>query len=169
MIKKIWNKPGFCISWAAIAGLIDFFISINIVFLLMIWYGFSISINILLVPFLILIMFFTSSGIGMWLSALAIKYRDVRYAINFLVQLLFYITPVVWPISLISDKFDNFFLYCFSLYPMVGVIEGFRVSFLGNSPIPWDIILIGFISSFFIFFSGIIFFKSKEFYFSDVA
>jgi len=153
----------------AISGLIDFFISINIVFILMVWYGFSINIKILLVPLLILIMFFTSSGIGMWLSALAIQYRDVRYAINFLVQLLFYITPVVWPISLISHKFGDFFLYCFSLYPMIGVIEGFRVSFLGNSEIPWDIILIGFISSFLIFLSGIIFFKSKEKFFSDVA
>jgi len=152
-----------------LSKLVDFGISFIILIGLMIWYNIIPTINILFLPLLIFLMVLTSSGIGMWLSALAIQYRDIRQGIPFLSQLLMYAAPVVWPVSLISDKFDNAGRLFYGLYPMGGVIEGFRSALLGQNPMPWDLICIGFISSSILFFTGAIYFKKKEQIFVDVA
>ena len=75
----------------------------------------------------------------MWLSALAVQYRDVKYALSFAIQFLMYAAPVVYPTSLIPDPFR----YLYAINPLVGVIEGFRASLLGATPVPWDLIGIG--------------------------
>ena len=106
---------------------------------------------------------------GLWLSALAIRFRDIRHAIQYLIQLLMYAAPVVWPLSLLSEKFGSKITLYYSIYPMVGVIEGFRAALLNNNIIPWDYILISFLSGSFILVSGILYFNSKEYTFSDVA
>ena len=113
-------------------------------------------------------MIITSAGVGMWLSGLAIQYRDVRHATQFLSQILMYAAPVVWPISLIADKFGTNAEKIYALYPMAGVIEGFRSALLGNNPMPWDIITIGGFSALF-FITGAYYFNSKERIFADVA
>ena len=79
----------------------------------------------------------------MWLSAMAVQYRDVRYAAPFAIQLLMYAAPVVYPTSLIPHAFR----YLYALNPMVGVIEGFRACLLGSTPVPWDLIAIGSVSA----------------------
>ena len=76
----------------------------------------------------------TAAGIGMWLSALALQYRDVKYALSFAIQFLMYAAPVVYPTSLIPDRLR----YIYAVNPLVGVIEGFRASLLGSMPIPWS-------------------------------
>ena len=85
-------------------------------------------------------MILTSAGIGMWLSALAIQYRDIPHGIQFMSQILMYAAPVVWPVSLIGEKFGESVKLIYGLYPMVGVIEGFRSSLLDSNPMPWDLI-----------------------------
>ncbi len=101
----------------------------------------------------------------MWLLALAIQYRDVKHAIQFISQLLMYAAPVVWPVSLIPEQYR---LLC-GLYPMAGVIEGFRSSLIGTNPMPWDLILMGALSAFLIAFSGALYFRRLERIFADVA
>ena len=101
----------------------------------------------------------------MWLSALAIQYRDIREAAGFIAQILMYAAPVIWPVSLIPDKFR----ILYGIYPMAGVIEGFRCALLGTNPMPWDLIGIGSISAFVIFITGAYYFKRKERIFADVA
>ncbi len=152
-----------------ISGLLDFFISITILFFLMAWYGIYPTINILWAPLLILIMVMTSTGVGLWLSSLSIQYRDVRFAIQFLVQLLMYAAPVVWPISILVEKYGDEVILYYGLYPMVGVIEGFRSCLIGLNPMPWSLIILGMISSFFLFISGCYYFTKKERMFADVA
>lgn len=149
--------------------LVDFFISFIIYVGLMFWYNMIPSINILLLPILILLMMLTSAGLGMWLSAMAIQYRDIPHGISFLVQLLMYIAPVVFPVSLITDKFGETFTLFYSLYPLVGVIEGFRSCLIGVNPFPWDLIGMGSISAIALFISGAFYFQKKERIFSDVA
>jgi len=169
MLSKVYF-PRLIIPFTPIlSGLVDFIISLIIVFVLMFWYGIKLNAQIIIVPYLIFIMIITSSGIGMWLSAMAIQYRDIRHGIQFLAQLLMYAAPVVWPSTLLIEKFGNQAYLWYSLYPMVGVIEGFRASFLGFSPIPWDSILIGSISAIVIFFSGVVYFNQKEKLFADVC
>ena len=152
-----------------IAGLVDFIISFLIIFALMAWFNILPTINILWIPILIIIMFLTSSGIGMWLSALAIQYRDIQHGINFLSQLLMYAAPVVWPTSLIANKFGTTIKIIYGFYPMVGVIEGFRSALLGQNPMPWDLIGLGATSSVILFITGALYFRSKERIFADVA
>lgn len=152
-----------------ISKLFDFFIAFIILIVLMLFYNIYPGIDIIFLPFLILLMILNASGIGMWLSSLSIQYRDVRFAINPLISLLMYAAPVVFPASLVKEKFGDFIYLLYGIYPMVGVIEGFRASLLGRLPMPWDLIGIGTISSFVIFTLGAIHFRKTEKIFADVA
>ncbi|HIK63120.1 MAG TPA: ABC transporter permease [Flavobacteriales bacterium] len=152
-----------------IAGLVDFLIALAIVLVLMAYYSIMPTMNIFWLPFLTFIMIITSAGIGMWLSALAIQYRDVRHAINFLSQLMMYAAPVVWPVSLLHEKLGESFSFWYGLYPMAGVIEGFRSALIGQNPMPWNLIFLGSITGFALFISGAFYFKRKERIFADVA
>jgi len=152
-----------------LSKLVDFFIAFLILIAMMIYFNIYPTWDIVFLPMLIFLMILTSMGIGMWLSSLAIQYRDVKFAMGFISSLLMYSAPVVFPASLIADKagYDVYLLY--GLYPMVGVIEGFRSSLLGVNPMPWDIIGMGCISSVLLFISGAYYFKRTERIFADVA
>ena len=149
--------------------LVDFLIAFIILFGLMVWYRIVPTSNMLWLPFLIILMIFTSSGIGMWLSSLAIQYRDIKHGIEFMAQFLMYAAPVVWPVSLIADKFGDKAKIFYGLYPMAGVIEGFRSALLGHNPMPWNLIWMGSISAVVLFLTGALYFKRKERIFADVA
>jgi len=154
---------------SVLACLVDFVIALTIVFGLMAWYGMVPTWGIFNLPLLIILMVLTASGIGMWLSALAIQYRDIKFGIQFLSQILMYAAPVVWPVSLISEKYGESVKLIYGLYPMVGVIEGFRSAILGHNPMPWDLIGMGTITAVTLFISGALYFKKKERLFADVA
>ena len=152
-----------------LSKLVDFAIAFVILFGLMVWYGINLTLNIIFLPILILIMMLTASGIGMWLSAMAIQYRDIPQGVSFLSQLLMYAAPVVWPLSLLRDRFGESATLLYGIYPMVGVIEGFRSALLGHNPMPWKLIGIGTVTALVMFISGALYFKSKERIFVDVA
>ncbi len=154
---------------AVISGLVDFLIALAVIGVLMAYYSIIPTWNILWLPILIIIMVLFSSGIGFILSALAIQYRDVRHAIQFMSQLLMYAAPVVWPVTLITEKFGDNAKLIYGSYPMVGVIEGFRSAFLGHEKMPFDIIAIGFVVSIIFFAIGFYYFNKKEQIFVDVA
>ena len=155
-----------------LAGLVDFAIAFVILIALMAWYAIIPTINVLFLPLLLLLMVLTAAGIGMWFSALAIQYRDIKHAITFLAQFLMYAAPVVWPVSMITEKFpiwgDKIRLI-YGLYPMAGVIEGFRSSLLGTTPMPWDLIGMGTLSAVILSVTGALYFRKKERIFADVA
>jgi len=115
-------------------------------------------------PYLILLLMLTAVGSGMWLSALSVQYRDIRYGLHFGVQLLMYAAPVVYPASLIPEQYR----LLYAINPMVGVIEGFRSAILATNPMPWDFILIGTVSATIIALSGALYFKRREKFFADV-
>ena len=152
-----------------LSKLVDFAIAFVILFGLMVWYGINPTVNIVFLPILILMMMLTASGIGMWLSAMAIQYRDIPQGVGFLSQLLMYAAPVVWPLSLLRDRFGESATLLYGIYPMVGVIEGFRSALLGHNPMPWRLIGIGTVTALVMFISGALYFKSKERIFVDVA
>lgn len=152
-----------------LSKLVDFFIAFLILIGMMIYFKIVPTLSIFFLPLLIILMILTSMGIGMWLSSLAIQYRDVKFAIGFITSLLMYSAPVVFPASLILEKAGYTVYLLYGLYPMAGVIEGFRSSLLGVNPMPWDLIGMGAISSVLIFISGAYYFKRTERIFSDVA
>jgi lipopolysaccharide transport system permease protein len=147
-----------------LAKLVDFTLAFIVLVLMMVWYGIAPTSDAVFLPLLVLLMILTAYGIGMWLSAMAIQYRDVAQGMPFLSQILMYTAPVVWPVSLIPDQYR----LIYGLYPMAGVIEGFRSSLIGTNPMPWDLILMGTLSSLLIAFSGALYFRRTERIFADV-
>lgn len=147
------------------SNLVDFGIACLLIAPLMIYYGYSPPITILFLPLLVLLMVITAAGIGIWLSALAVQYRDVRFASSFFVSLLMYAAPVAWPASEVPNQFR----WLYGLYPMAGVIEGFRALVISANPIPVDLLLSGSLSAIFIFLSGTVYFSHREHMYADVS
>jgi lipopolysaccharide transport system permease protein len=129
------------------------------------WYGVAPTLNILFLPLLIAIMVLTAASVGLWLSILAAQFRDVRFAVQFVGQILMYAAPVVWPASLIPGKYRIFY----GFYPMAGVIEGFRSALLATNPMPWDLIIPGVIGAVVLFITGLLYFRRAERILADVA
>ena len=165
MLSKIYF-PRIIIPMTSILGkLIDFAIALLLLFGLMVWFKIGPTIWILILPLLIILMMLTASGLGMWLAALAIQYRDIKYGMSFAVQLLMYASPVVYPASLIPAKYR----LLYGINPMAGVIEGFRAALLGSRPMPWDLLAVGCITAFMLFISGVLYFRRMERIFADVV
>ncbi|MDX1521502.1 MAG: ABC transporter permease [Anaerolineae bacterium] len=169
MLSKVYFPRLVIPMTPVLAKLVDFAIACSILAVMMVWYQIVPTINLLFLPLLVLLMILTAAGIGMWLSALAIQYRDVKHAIQFVVQVLMYAAPVVWPASLIADRFGQTAYLFYGLYPMAGVIEGFRAALLGSTPMPWPMILTGSLSAVVIALSGAFYFRRMEQVFADVA
>jgi lipopolysaccharide transport system permease protein len=165
MMTKVYF-PRLIIPIAPVMSkLVDFGIAFVILLLMMAYFSFMPSIQIIYLPLLILIMMVTASGMGMWLTAMAIQYRDINYGMNFFVQLLMYAAPVVYPASNVPEQFR----LIYGCFPMAGVIEGFRSILLQTNPMPWDLIGIGSVVSTLLFISGALYFRRMEKYFADVA
>jgi lipopolysaccharide transport system permease protein len=129
LITKVYF-PRVIIPAAAVgAGLVDLAISFVVLIPLMIYYGITISWNVLLFPILVLLTALLALGVGMWLSALNVKYRDVRFALPFLIQLWMFVSPVIYPTSFLPQKWR----LLFALNPMTGIIEGYRSALFGHS------------------------------------
>jgi lipopolysaccharide transport system permease protein len=149
--------------------LVDFAISFVIVFALMAWFRVAPTARLLYVPLLVALMMLATAGVGLWLAAMSVQYRDVKHAMPFLTQILMYAAPVVWSAALIGQRFGPTGRLLFGLYPMVGIIEGFRVALLGTGPMPWDMLAAGTASAVVIFVTGLFYFRRMEVTFADVA
>jgi lipopolysaccharide transport system permease protein len=148
-----------------LATLVDFGVSFIILIGLMIWYGITPAITSLFIPLLVLLMMLTAAGVGMWLTALAIQYRDIRYGLNFFVRLLMYGSPVIYATSSIPEKYH----LLYAINPMVGVIEAFRAVLLSTRTMPWDLLGVGTGVALFLFITGALYFRKMENIFADVA
>jgi lipopolysaccharide transport system permease protein len=149
--------------------MVDFFISMAIVVGVMFYFKVIPGHNIFLIFIPMLLIFIASAGIGIWLSALVVQYRDFKFAIGFLLPLLMYVAPVTYPASLILKKFGSTAYYLYASYPMVGALEGFRSCFISSKVFPWDIIGIGYAVALFILFTGLSYFRKMEKFFADLA
>jgi lipopolysaccharide transport system permease protein len=169
MLTKVYFPRLVYPMTAVFAKLIDFFIASIITGLLMLWFQVTPTWWALFLPLLVLLMMLTAAGIGMWLAALAVQYRDVKHALSCVTQILMYAAPVVWPASLVGERFGPTARLLYGLYPMAGVIEGFRSALLGTNPMPWDLMGMGTLTAVVVFISGLFYFKRMEYLFADVA
>jgi lipopolysaccharide transport system permease protein len=147
-----------------LSPLVDFAIAFVILILMMAYFGFVPTIAIVLLPAFILLAILTSLAVGLWLSALNVKYRDFQYTIPFLIQLWLFASPVVYPSSIIPEQFR----LLYGLNPMAGVIEGFRWALLGTNP-PEAMILVSAGVVVLLLIGGLFYFKKMEQYFADVV
>ena len=148
----------------SLSGIYDYLISLLFLGCMMLYYSYQPSIYLLLLPVVLLTATLTSIGLGLWLSAMSVKYRDIQYIIPFFIQLLLFMTPVIYPSSIITGKY-RFLLY---LNPMSGVIDVHRICILGNRNMDLKLLGISLLVSLVIFVSGLYFFKRMERYFADI-
>jgi lipopolysaccharide transport system permease protein len=165
MITKVYFPRVILPLSGVLAKLIDFCIAMTMLLIMMAWYRCLPTWNVLFLPLLIVIMLTTAAGLGMWLTAMAVHYRDVKHALTFVVQLIMYATPVVYSATIVPAEWQRIY----ALNPMVGVIEGFRAALLGTRPMPWDWIGIGAASASLLLLSGLVYFRHQERLFADVA
>lgn len=164
MITKVYF-PRLILPLAAIfSKLLDFLISFIVLLGLLIYFKVMPGWDLVFLPLLLVQLLMASLGIGMVLSAMAVQYRDVKYALTFVVQLLLYLAPVVYSTTAVPDQWQ----FVYSLNPMVGVVEGIRAMFLSR-PMPWEWIWPGAIVAFVIFVFGLFYFRRMEKVFADVA
>jgi lipopolysaccharide transport system permease protein len=164
MLTKVYFPRLVLPMSAALFKLLDFAIAFVVVVVLMFYYGIAPGIQLLYIPLFMIQLLMTSLGLGLILSAMAVQYRDIKHALTFFIQVAMYAAPVVYSTDAIPERFQ--FLY--AMNPMVGVIEGFRATFL-NQALPWDWILPGYIVSVSMFFFGLVYFRRMERVFADVA
>ena len=166
MLTKVYFPRLIMPTSSVIVGLIDFLISFVILAILMVWYHFVPSWRIVTLPFFLLLAFLSSLGVGFWLSALNVKYRDFRYIVPFLVQFGLYVSPVGFSSKVVPENWR----LIYSLNPMVGVIDGFRWAIIGGETfVYWPGLLICLAVSLLLFGFGVWYFRRMEKTFADIV
>jgi len=163
MLGKIYFPRLIFPVTPVLARLVDFGISMLILLGLALYYGILPTRNLLFFPLFVAMMISIAAGVGMWFSAMAIRFRDVKFAMPIMIQFLMYSAPVVYSAASLPPSYRTIF----SLNPLVGVIEGFRACLLGL-PIPWPYILPGSFTTALLLVSGAFYFKRMERVFVDV-
>lgn len=165
LLTKVYFPRLIVPTSSVIVSMVDFCISLAILALLMLWYGFFPDWRIFTLPLFFLLAFLSSFGCSLWLSALNVKYRDFRYVVPFIVQFGLYVSPVGFSSAIVPEKWR----LLYSLNPMVGVIDGFRWGLLGGkAEIYWNGMLVSSLVALVIFFFGLRYFRNMERNFADV-
>ena len=166
LITKIYFPRLIVPASASLAGLLDFFIAMFVLGVLMIHYQFVPSIlGIFLFPFLLGLTFLCALGVGLWLSAMNVQYRDIRYVIPFFVQIWLFVSPVIYPVSIVNKKYQ----WLLALNPMAGLIKAYRASILGHQPVDWGLLGISAFIILLLLVSGLFYFRRMEKVFADVV
>jgi lipopolysaccharide transport system permease protein len=165
MLKKIYFPRLTMPVGSILAGLVDLLLAFVVLIVMMVFYNRFPTVNIVWLPFLLLIALITALGVGFWLSALNVQFRDVRYIVPFLTQLWMFITPIAYPSSLLAEPWRTLY----GINPMAGVVEGFRWALLGTDTAPGPIILVSSIVALVLFISGMYYFRKMESTFADVV
>jgi lipopolysaccharide transport system permease protein len=164
MIKKVYF-PRLVVPIAGVCGgFIDFGLAFLVLIGMMLAYGFTPTVNILWLPLLFLLAVVTSLGVGFWLSAINVQYRDIRYIVPFLMQIWMFATPIIYPGNLLPEPWATLY----GLNPMAGVVEGFRWALLGTDK-PGGIVLVSAVAAMGLMVSGLFYFRRMERNFSDVV
>ncbi len=150
---------------AVLAGLVDFGIAFAVLLVLMLYYGIMPTAAVLLLPLFIVFALATALAVGLWLSALNVKYRDVRYTIPFLTQIWMFATPVAYPSSLVPEPWRALL----GLNPMAGVVEGFRWALLGKATPPGPILIVSVVAVIAMLVGGLLYFRKTESTFADIV
>ncbi len=166
LLKKIYFPRLIIPISSAVSGVIDFGLSFIVLLILMLFYGIVPTVNIIWLPFLLLLSAVTALGVGLWLSAMNVQFRDVAYIVPFLTQFWMFASPIVYPSSLIKDETLR---ALYGINPMVGVIEGFRWALLGTNTRPGPVIFVSALVAVLILISGAFYFRRMEKTFADVA
>ena len=165
LITKVYF-PRLTIPLASVfSGVVDFALAFIVLLAMMLYYGLAPTINVLWLPLFLLLALITSLGVGLWLSALNVEYRDVRYVVPFITQFWLLATPIAYPSSLLHEPWRTIY----GLNPMVGVVEGFRWALLKTNTAPGPIIAVSSAAAILILVTGAFYFRRMEKTFADIV
>ena len=165
LVKKVYF-PRLTIPVATVlSGLVDFALAFAVLLVMMLFYGVFPTANVLWLPALLLLALVTSLGVGLWLSAMNVQFRDVRYVVPFVTQFWMFATPIAYPSTLLSEPWRTLY----ALNPMVGVVEGFRWALLGTDTRPGPTIAVSAAAAVLLLVGGAFYFRRTERTFADVV
>ncbi|HEV3468839.1 MAG TPA: ABC transporter permease [Pyrinomonadaceae bacterium] len=165
LITKVYF-PRLVIPIATVlAGLLDFALAFVVLLLMLLYYGIVPTANVVWLPAFVLLALATSLGVGLWLSALNVEFRDVRHVVPFVTQLWLFATPIAYPSSLLPEPWRT----VYGLNPMVGVAEGFRWALVGAKTAPGPVVAASSLAAVAILVGGVFYFKRMERTFADVV
>jgi lipopolysaccharide transport system permease protein len=164
-ITKVYFPRLFVPAAPVLAGLLDLAIALLLLVGLLIGYGIAPTAAVVALPLFVLLALATALGAGLWLAALNIEFRDVRYVVPFLIQVWLFATPVAYPASLVPGPWRA----AYGLNPMVGVVEGFRWAVLGGDRIPAPLLAVSTVTASVLLLSGLLYFRRTEQTFADVV
>jgi len=165
LLTKIYFPRIILPAAVALSNLVDFFIGSALFIGFMAYYEIPLGWNLLLWPALVLLLVLLSLGLGVFLSALNVKYRDFRYAVPFAIQLLMFATPIIYPASMVPEKFR----WLVALNPLSGLIEAFRYALVPSRAIDWDLLWFSVGITAVLFVAGVAYFKRAEKVFADIV
>jgi len=148
-----------------LSGIVDFVLAFAVLIAMMLFYNITPTTNVIWLPLFLLLALATSLGVGLWLSAMNVQFRDVRYVVPFLTQFWMFATPIAYPSSLLQEPWHTLY----GINPMVGVVEGFRWALLSTNTAPGPIILVSSLAALVILISGAYYFRRMEKTFADVV
>lgn len=168
IIQKVYFPRLIIPASSAVTGLVDLAVAGIVLIGMMVYYGYYPHLTgVLILPLLLMISILASLGMGLFLASLNIKFRDVRYALPFVIQIMMYVTPVIYPVSMLDNHpvARNLMLW---LNPISGIISNARAGLLGTAPVDWSVLAISACTSLLFFFFGLYYFRATERYFADI-
>lgn len=167
MVKKIYFPRLVIPLSKAVVGFVDFGVALLLLIGLFFYYGIIPSSNIVFLPVFLILTIISSLAVGIWLSALTIRYRDFQYVVPFFVQFGLYLTPIAYPTDVVVNNLPKWATFLFYLNPMAGIVEGFRWSLLGGTA-PMGYFWVSIIFVFILFISGLYYFRKIERIMADI-
>lgn len=164
LITKVYFPRMIIPAAAVAAGLVDFLIAFGLLIGLMIYYKVAVSWAMLMIPVLTVLLAVLALGVGMWMSALNVKYRDIRYALPFVIQLLMFASPLIYPVSMLPPKLR----LALTLNPLTGIIEGYRAAVFGRA-FDWKAIAVSTVVTLCLLVFSAYFFRKTEKNFADIV
>ncbi|MBK6797625.1 MAG: ABC transporter permease [Acidobacteria bacterium] len=164
LITKVYFPRMIIPGSAVAAGLVDFAIAFAVLVILMFYYRVTPTMNLLMLPFMVMLTALLALGVGMWMSALNVKYRDIRYALPFAIQLLMFATPIIYPSSMVPAPWKHILI----VNPLAGIIEGYRSALFGM-PFHWTSLWISVGITLGLLVYSAFYFKSTERTFADIV
>jgi lipopolysaccharide transport system permease protein len=165
LIKKVYFPRLIMPISGVLSGIVDFGFAFVVLLAMMAFYGIVPTAQIIWLPWILILAVITALGVGLWLSAMNVRFRDVRHAVPFLIQFWLFATPIAYPSSLLSEPWR----IIYGLNPMVGVVEGFRWALLGTETAPGPTIMVSALTALAVLTSGLFYFRRMERTFADTV
>jgi lipopolysaccharide transport system permease protein len=165
LLTKVYIPRIFIPMASCVSGLLDYVISLSLLGVMMLYYHIVPNLNLLLLPVVMFFTFLLTSGLGFLLSSICVRFRDIKYALPFFIQLILFVSPVIYPVNILSSNWQ-ILLY---LNPLTGLVSAHRACVLGNMPIDYTSFGISILISIIVFIVGVLYLKSTEKHFADLV